>query len=151
MKSWIACIAVSIIALAGVGCTPTKRFDVTVLNKTDVPVMLWLTKDGPPAEKGWLTTEQFLAAPEGTPSPGVELSPHKTADTGKVSGKFPDGTHAVLLVFRTGEPAGQKSPPPLAVSLRPGKNVLAVSIDEKGGLAVFDPATNAPAPLVHQP
>ena len=71
MKIWIAGGALLMIA---VGCAPTKSFEVTVRNQSDVPVMLWLTKDGPPAEKGWWTPEQFLEAPEGEPSPGVRLT-----------------------------------------------------------------------------
>ena len=131
-----------LIALATmtVGCAPTRTFDVTVHNKTPQTVMLWLTKDGPPAEKGWWTSEQFVAQPEGTPSPGIQLPPDKTADTGKLKGKFPDGTHAILLVYRTGPaaavPGGSE---PLTIRLAPGKNELAV-YDESGKL------TAKPAP-----
>src|SRR5262245_45536831 len=96
----IACAAIAFCVIA---CSaPKQSYDITVHNKSDVPVLIWLTKDGPPEEKGWLTTEQFLEASPDEPSPGVKLPPQKTADTGKVTGTFPKGTHAILLVFRTG-------------------------------------------------
>jgi hypothetical protein len=149
MRNGIACAALSLIALIGVSCTPTQSFDITVQNKTDIPVLLWLTKDGPPAEKGWLTTEQFLAAPEGTPSPGVQLPPGKTADTGKVGGKFPKGTHAILLVYRTGAAAeGPGRSKPIAVQLRPGRNELAVGATNTGGLYLTELSTTLSLPPI---
>ena len=149
MRYWIVPSALAMLAF---GCgAPTKSFDITVQNRSNVPVMIWLTKDGPPAEEGWLTTDQFLAAPEGTRSPGVRLPPDKTAETGKVSGKFPQGTRAVLLVFRTGQPAGERRDPPLAVRLQPGKNTLEVVTDERGALRVTDAITGAPATLAEEP
>jgi hypothetical protein len=129
MKSFV----LTVLFLA-VGCAPTRKFDVTVHNNTPQTVMLWLTKDGPPAEKGWWTSEQFVAQPDGTPSPGIQLPPDKTADTGEVKGKFPQGTHAILLVYRTGPmaalPGGSE---PLTIKLVPGKNELEV-YDENGKL-----------------
>jgi hypothetical protein len=154
MRISIAGIVLVLLFVAGAstGCgAPKKSFEITVQNRSELPVMIWLTKNGPPMENGWLTTEQFLAAPEGTRSPGVELPPGKTADTGKVTGTFPDGTDAVLLVFRTGQPAGERRMPGVTVLLRPGKNHLAVAADEQGALFVSDTVTGFPAPLVTDP
>ena len=148
MKRWFACWVLLMIA---VGCAPTKTFDLTVHNQSDVPVMLWLTKDGPPAEKGWLTPEQFLAAPAEEPSPGVRLEPQKTADTGKVKGQFPDGTNAVLLIFRTSDAPSVASSGPIALPLRPGRNELAVAKNEKGRLYVYNPVISVQTPLATEP
>src|SRR5688500_7459843 len=126
----------ALLACMIIGCTPTRSYDVSVHNKTSDTVTLWLTKDGPPAEKGWLTTEQFIAAPADTPSPGVQLPAGRIADTGKRKGKFPQGTNAILLIYRTGAaadaPGGSE---PLTVRLSPGRNEMAV-FDEGGKLIV---------------
>ena len=91
-------ILVAVLVSIAVGCTPTRTYDVSVENQTPDTVTLWLTKDGPPAEKGWWTTEQFVAQPADTPSPGVQLPSGRTADTGKRKGKFPESTNAILLI-----------------------------------------------------
>ena len=134
----IPLLLIALAALA-VGCAPTRTFDITVHNKTPETVMLWLTKDGPPAEKGWWTSEQFVAQPEGTPSPGIQLPPDKSADTGKVKGTFPQGTSALLLIYRTGPsaalPGGSE---PLTIKLAPGRNELSVH-DESGKLTAKSP------------
>jgi hypothetical protein len=137
VRSFAALFIVSI--LIAVGCAPTRTYDVTVHNNTPDPVMLWLTKDGPPAEEGWYTTEQFLQAPPDTPSPGIQLPAGDTADTGKVKGKFPQGTHAILSITRSGEaarvPGGSD---PLIIRLAPGKNEITVV--EEGGKLMAKPA-----------
>jgi hypothetical protein len=145
------CIAAGLLLMIAVGCAPTKSFDVTVRNQSDVPVMLWLTKDGPPAEKGWWTPEQFLEAPAEEPSPGVRLEPQKTADTGKVKGTFPDGTNAVLLIFRTSDAPRVEGSGPIALRLRPGRNELVMAKNEQGRLYVYDPVISVPTPLATEP
>ena len=134
-------------SLGGVGCSsaPTRTFDISVHNRSGMPVMLWLSKDGPPAEKGWLTTEQFLQSPPGEPSPGVDLPPDKTANTGKVSGKFPKGTNAVLEIFANdkNDRARSRSAGVLTLRLPPGRNDLTVSLDPQGRLIASD-STGAP-------
>ena len=132
-------VITALLACMAIGCTPTRSYDVSVHNKTADTVTLWLTKDGPPAEKGWWTTEQFVAQPPDTRSPGVLLPPSKTADTQKIKGKFPRGTNAILLIYRTGAvaaaPGGSE---PLTVRLTPGKNEMNV-IEEGGRLRVVPP------------
>src|SRR3712207_3685144 len=92
-------------AVTGCASAPTKSFDITVHNRTELPGTIWLTKDGPPKERGWYTLDQFLKMPENETSPGVRVPPGKRANTGKVTGKFPQGTNPVLLVYRSGETA----------------------------------------------
>jgi hypothetical protein len=143
-----------LIALSCIGCASgSKRtYDIVVHNRTDVPLMVWLTKDGPPVEKGWYTPEEFLKASPDTPSPGVQLPPGKTADTGNVSGTFPSGTNAILLVFRSGVEADRHgASQPLAVKLQPGKNELGVSTDPSGRLFVYDAVTSTTKPIAAEP
>jgi hypothetical protein len=141
----LACLFAGI--AGGIGCTAgsTKSFDVSVHNKSGMPVMLWLSKDGPPPEKGWFTTEQFLEAPPGEPSPGVDLPPDKTANTGKISGKFPEGTHAILEIFANEHNDRQRSKAAgvLTLRLQPGKNDLTVKLDPQGRLVATDTGTGA--------
>ena len=132
MKTILAVILLGV----AIGCTPTRTYEVSVRNDTPDPVTLWLTKDGPPAEAGWYTTEQFLAAPPDTLSPGIELPPGKIADTRKRKGKFPKGTNAILLIYRTGALAAAPGGSfPLTVRLAPGRNEMSV-VEASGKLAV---------------
>jgi hypothetical protein len=131
---WIVSLA-AVFIVAGCAGSNRQTYNVVVHNKCELPVMVWLTKDGPPAEKGWYTPEQFAGTAPDTPSPGVQLPAGKTADTGKVSGAFPAGTNAILLVFRSGasadRPGGSE---PVTVKLQPGKNELSVTTDPSGRL-----------------
>jgi hypothetical protein len=137
-----------------IGCAAgTKRtYDVVVHNRSEVPVMVWLTKDGPPVENGWYSPDQFLETSPDTPSPGVQLPAGKTADTGNVSGTFPKGTNAILLVFRSGVEADRHgSSHQLTLKLKPGKNEFAVSIDPTGRLFVYDPVISTTTPIAIEP
>ena len=69
-------------------------------NQTLQPVTLWLTKDGPPREEGWLSPEQLGELPADEQRYDLAIvPPGKTGYTGTVSGDFPKGTHAVLRVY----------------------------------------------------
>jgi hypothetical protein len=127
-------------SFAGCAAGPTQTYEISVHNKSGMPVMLWLSKDGPPAEKGWLTTEQFLEAPPGEPSPGVTLPSDKTANTGKRSGKFPQGTHAILEIFGNDphDAARSRAAGVLMLRLQPGKNDLTINTDSQGRLTATD-------------
>lgn len=144
-----------LVALLVIGCAgaPKRTFNVVVHNHADVPIMVWLTKDGPPVEQGWYTPEEFLKTSPDTPSPGVQLPAGKTADTGNVTGTFPSGTNAILLVFRSGTEADRHGPSqPLSVKLQPGKNDLGVNTDQSGRLFVFDAAnTGTTRPIASEP
>jgi hypothetical protein len=137
---------------AGCAAGPTKTFDISVHNKSSMPVMIWLSKDGPPPEKGWMTTEQFLSAPPDTPSPGVTVPPDKTANTGKITGHFPKGTNAVLEIFGTDKTDPRtKAAGLVVIQLDPGRSDLTVTLDQAGHLTVTDTATGVVKPLFVQP
>lgn len=144
MKKLIACLA--LVALVAGGCGSSKSYQVEVQNQTAQPVTLWLTKDGPPAEEGWHSPEELAAMPADA-RPGYDLAvvpPGKTGETGKVSGKFPSGTNAVLRVYQGGQELyhiiqsqqpGARRIERADQPLKPGKNKLAV-VEHHGRLVV---------------
>ena len=135
MKLTIAALLV----LTVVGCnSTTKSYSVMVKNESTRPVTLWLTKDGPPAEEGWLTPEQIVKARRDLKYDLAFVPPGRTGITDKTSGQFPQGTHAVLRVYE-----GQKEVFDLAEAgashwdypLEPGTNRLRV-VERDGRLSV---------------
>jgi hypothetical protein len=89
-----------ILTLAG-GCAKTMVYDVSVKNGGGHPITIWLTKDGPPAEAGWLSPEQLASDPgqPGDAVAGVTVPPGKTASTGRIKGDFASGTNAILRIY----------------------------------------------------
>jgi hypothetical protein len=90
------------------GCTTVGRtVEVTVRNETPEPVVLWLTKDGPPAEVGWLSPGQFAIAypPDAeadrdlTALPAVLLASGQQVTLGPIEGRFARGANPILRVF----------------------------------------------------
>src|SRR5688500_3931362 len=83
-----------------VGCS-ARSYDVTVRNDLNQPITVWLTKSGPPAEANWLSPEQMAIGENTGPGrlSGVTIPAGKIAETGKVKGKFPKGTSAILRVY----------------------------------------------------
>jgi len=139
MKMWITCMAV---ALMVIGCASKGTYQVSVQNDSNRPVTLWLTKDGPPAEDGWRTPEELVAMPSDQRKYDLAfVPPGRTGYTGKVSGRFPEGTNAVLRVYE-----GEKEIFDLAKAspttrtdyvLKPGSNNLIVT--ERAGRIVVEP------------
>ena len=127
-----------------VGCRTT--YDVKVRNDLKQPVTVWLTKNGPPAEANWLSPEQIAIGnvPAGEKRSDVVVPSGKTAETGKVKGKFPKGTSAVLRVY-----VGQHTLDELLAMSRPGTSRVDVVlprgkssliIREENGKIVASPA-----------
>ena len=140
MLLWTTCVLAACSLSAG--CNPSqKSFDVRVHNDAQTPITLWLTKSGPPAEPGWLSPEQLAADPQHAKYDLAIVPPGKTGSS-KVSGTFPEGTDAVLRVYR-GEKelfhlmqdakAGVEQRTDYV--LKPGTNNLSVT-DEAGKLVV---------------
>jgi hypothetical protein len=134
MTQWMLLLA----ALVLVGCKSsyeTRRYDVTVHNQSNGPITIWLTKDGPPYEPGWLAPEDLAvqSPKQDSKLSGVRVPAGKTAGTDVVHGQFEPQTHAVLRVY-----AGQRNFDELLASssgdktrvdypLHPGKSSLIVS------------------------
>ena len=126
----------ALLLLVGCGSTRTDTYQVAVVNETERPVMLWLTKSGPPAEGGWLTPSQWLQLredalmPADTPTPAVELPPSTRADIGPQRGEFEPESEAVLLVYATPVTLAEMAATPRGgslmdvVFLEPGPNYV---------------------------
>lgn len=90
--------------LLAVGCQSYEKrvYDVTLKNDSTGPVTVWLTKDGPPYEPGWLAPEDLaIESPKGPTHviSGLVVASGKTAFTGPRKGQFEPQTRAVLRVY----------------------------------------------------
>ena len=89
-------------ALGCVSPYETRTYQVTVKNYAAAPVTVWLTKDGPPFEPGWLSPEDLATESprqSGRVISGLVIPSTKTAYTGARKGRFEPNTHAVLRVY----------------------------------------------------
>ena len=131
------------------GCAPTRTYNVSVRNDLTQPITVWLTKSGPPAERKWLSPEQIARGElPGGPIAGRTLPPGKTAQTGPVKGKFPQGTVAVLRIY-LGQHTfdellamNRRDSSRVDVTLSPGASSLIVR--EQNGKLVAEPAWGTP-------
>ena len=93
-----------VLAMLAVGCQSydVRIYNLTVKNQSAGPITIWLTKDGPPYEPGWLAPEDIaIESPKGPDRVigGVIIPKGKTANTGPIRGEFQPGTHAMLRVY----------------------------------------------------
>ena len=92
-------LCAALVLLVGCGAK-TRTYDVSVTNDTSEPVTVWLTKDGPVYEKSWRSPEDLaIESPAGARVAGVKIPPGQSATTGKMKGKFEEGTLAILRVY----------------------------------------------------
>ena len=86
-----------------VGCQSAEKrtYDLIVRNATEAPIVVWLTKDGPPFEKDWLSPEDIAIESPKSPDRlgGVAVDPGKTAVSGARTGRFAKSTLAVLRIY----------------------------------------------------
>ena len=131
-------LIVSAALLLGCGAK-TRTFDVSVSNDTKEPITVWLTKDGPPYEKSWRSPEDLaIESPTGARVAGVKIPPGQSATTGRMKGKFAEGTLAILRVyggdytFSELLAVSRKSPNRADVPIYPGVSRFGVTRDAKG-------------------
>lgn len=134
------------------GCVPTTRtYDVRVSNRTDGPVTLWLTKNGPPAERGWEPPEALATKRlrDDDLRTGVILERNMTVSTRTLTGKFYRDTGAVLRVY-SGElkfadilAIGRSSPSRYDYKLDPGHNDVII-VDAPTGVRASRRPTSPP-------
>lgn len=139
-------LIVIVLAAMIVGCSggASRTYDITVENRTQHTITLWLTKDGPPEEQGWLSPEQVSKHRLDREEPKYDMAsvpPGRKAETGKQTGHFAGGTNAVLRVYdgmpNVGEILnGDRERDRVDYILEPGKNNLAV-VDRDGKLNVL--------------
>lgn len=136
----IALLSVLCLFAGAVGCSSTQKrtYSVSVVNAADEPVMLWLTKDGPPFEDHWLTPSQWHELkrdgiiPADAADPAVLLPPGMRVDLGPQPGEFAYEAAAVLMVYATPVTLEQMAATPRdtglmdVVFLEPGHNNVMV-------------------------
>jgi hypothetical protein len=96
-------LLLALLALA-TGCSSspeTRIYRVTVRNKTDGPITVGLTKNGPPQEPGWLSPEEMTDIPPSRrPDHWGQVLDKDMKASVKVEGKFDADVHAFLRVYR---------------------------------------------------
>ena len=106
MRGWnipilrVLAILAAFIFLTACSSSDQRTFELSVTNRSDGPITVWLTKNGPPYEDNWLSPEDLV---QNSPKmsdriPGVQISPGRTAEA-KVSGQFDPDTQAILRVY----------------------------------------------------
>ena len=135
MKSPIPPLTLLCLLMAGCHTYETRRYDVTVHNRTAEPITIWLTKDGPPYEAAWLSPEDLaIESPRQNESReigGVILQPGKSASALR-AGRFETATRAILRVydgavrFNDLLAISRENPARVDVALRPGNNEYSV-------------------------
>jgi hypothetical protein len=135
-----ATIAACVFALTG--CTRTEKFDLTVRNDTKSPLTLALTKDGPPFEPVWASPEDLaIQSPRADEKHGYVVLPAGKEGDVSVQGKFDNGTHGILRIYRGDLQVSQmnaihsSSPNRLDIPLSPGRNMFVIVDDSAGRLA----------------
>jgi len=91
-------------ALMGVGCAGKQTFDVTVTNRLNEPITVWMTKAKPQAadnyEQGWMPPEVLaVGTTESQRLGGVAIEPGETGHT-ILKGTIANDDVAVLRVYR---------------------------------------------------
>jgi hypothetical protein len=90
-----------LLLLAGCHSYETRTYDLTIRNDSAGPITIWLTKNGPPYEKGWLSPEDIaIESPKERDVIGGVIVPQgKTAYTGARTGRFQSDTSAILRIY----------------------------------------------------
>ena len=139
----------------------TRTYSVSVANESSSPVTVWLTKDGPAYERGWLSPEDtaYMSRGAGEVVAGVVVQPGKTASVGPVHGEFASATNAYLRVY-----LGQHNlssllainkgdPDRRDLELDPGRNDFTV-VDQNGMVLVernTSSGSSAPVTMSNEP
>ena len=154
MRSWILLL----VGISTVGCAPTyqtRTYDVNVRNDCTDPVTVWLTKDGPPYESGWLAPEDIAVESPKAPThiiSGLVIPPGKTGFTGPRKGQFEPQGSAVLRIyggqldFNQLLASGQDDKNRIDWKLHPGTNDLVVSGPKDAIEVNEDNTASSPSP-----
>lgn len=120
------------------GCTPTRTYEVMVINDADDTVTAWMSKRGGPAEINWLSPSQvailFDPSEESQMElPSAVLAPGDRVRFGPRKGKFPRDAAAVIEVYEGEMPLSEmisltsRSPRRGRLTLSPGENLVRVT------------------------
>ncbi len=140
-------LASSLLALAACSDVQQRTYDLSVTNRSDAPITVWLTKNGPPYEDSWLSPEDLV---QNSPKmsdriPGVQIDPGRTA-AAKVNGQFEPDTQAILRVYATTGfdnilAMSRDQPGRLDLEIAPGP--VDIEITGKNGVIAAQPAGSA--------
>ena len=100
----IPLVLIAFVLGAIIGCTPTRTYEVMVINDGDAPIVAWMSKQGTPVEMNWLSPGQtaILFDPSQIKRmelPQVEIPPGGRATFGPREGKFSKGSYGVVDLF----------------------------------------------------
>lgn len=134
MKLSLTTLLVALLVFAPGCSTRTETYDLTVHNRSSKPVIVWLTKNGPPYdEPGWKSPEVIaIESNVQEPKAGVLIPPGQSAETGAVKGTFAGRTAAVLRVYTGSQKfnellaMSEGSPDRKDVVLRPGASEIVI-------------------------
>jgi hypothetical protein len=135
-------LLVPILATA-TGCATNATYKLSVENKLDKPVTLWLVKDDGPEQPGWLTPEQVAETSPATDDqlPDVVVNPNETAKIGPVTGSFYGRVPRASLRIYGGKPdltqmlaMGRGGLDRLDFVLQPGVSNLVIQEKANGGI-----------------
>jgi hypothetical protein len=130
--------AIVVLLLFAAGCAKTQGYQVAVRNETPEPLTAGLVKEGGPYEPHWALPEDIAVetpADDGRGWDSAVVKPGDTGSAGPVTGKFDDGSRAVLRVYSGAREldevlaVSRGSPDRVDVPLRPGKNAIIVRRD----------------------
>lgn len=87
--------------LGGCSTTRTETYDVTIRNGLDRPIMVFLTKDGPPLQEGWWSPEDIATLYGNVEDDlsGMVVQPGRRADSGARNAVLAPGVRAMLRVY----------------------------------------------------
>src|SRR5438105_8000436 len=98
----LATCALAMMLLSG-GCQEIRQraYEVTVKNESDIPVTVWLTKEGGLYERGWKSPEDLAIETRNANEQiaGFVVRPGENAGIGPVTGQFTPHARAVLRVY----------------------------------------------------
>jgi hypothetical protein len=138
-------IALALLVLS-TGCaqSDTRQYQIVVQNRSSIPVIAWLTKNGSPYnEPGWKSPE--VMAIEGKPTPGdpiagIMVKPGEVIEAGPVKGTFDSNVDAVLRIYAHVQTMSEilaissNNPDRQQIILKPGHNEILIHDDNAGGV-----------------
>jgi len=134
--------------LTGCHSYQTRSYDVMVRNDSPVPIVVWLTKDGPPYEQAWLAPEDIAIESPHQADRSMHwttIDPGREQGTPTIKGQFEPNTEAMLRVYMNAAQfsdllaIGPKSPSRVDIVLPRGHSAWVV--DLTGGRLAAHPAS----------
>jgi hypothetical protein len=149
-------LLIPLLAMAAGCITHSQTYNVSVQNRLDKPVTLWIVKDDGPEQLGWLSPEQVAENNQSTDDeqlPDVVLQPNQTAKLGPLAGSFyKDNIRASLRIYG-GSPTltqmlatGRGGLNRCDLNLEPGPNFVVIQEKANGGIGAKRTVTPPPPP-----